>query len=56
MDKLEIIKKLQESDLDKEVVFNCNAISGINKSSSFAQRLKVVSNYDCIDYTDIKEI
>lgn len=54
MDKLKIIKRLQESDLNKEIVFHYDTTTKNNDSSSSIKKLQVVSNYDCIDYIEVR--
>lgn len=54
MDKWEIIKKLQESDLNKEIVFHYDVTTEGDDSSSSIKKLQVISNYDCIDYIEVR--
>lgn len=57
MDNQEIIKRLAQAKLDKNVSFNYNVrlaeLSKYSKSSSSMQKLRIFSNYDCGDYTKI---
>ena len=54
MDKWKIIKRLQESDLNKEIVFHYDNTTEGNTPSSPIKKLQVISNYDCIDYIEIR--
>ena len=57
MNTKEIIKRLQQANLDKLVSFNYNSklaeLSKYSKSSQVIQKLSLLSNYDCNDYAKI---
>ena len=57
MNTKEIIKRLQQANLDKLVSFNYNSklaeLSKYSKSSQVIQKLSLLSNYDCDDYAKI---
>lgn len=57
MNAKEIIKRLEQANLDKLVSFNYNSklaeLSKYSKSSQVIQKLSLLSNYDCNDYAKI---